>query len=305
MVNWVLLSMGSGDDPKLSEQTVRTSKGEVTLGAFFSGEHILMLGKEIIDSCHGNTEHSVGIAKQMKEVLVPDRRIAGIASGSLSFSKPGISSANSEVIPLVSVPISNPNKPAPVFGGLDSFLSCDCPPGIGAVGVAGFNNYTAAANVVRSMLKGQFNKVYVHSELPESVTETLLKYNIPFVRDTKPLDHLEGTIYLMPILPMNDVLREIDRTVKQGFVLGFPQRLLKPEDAVYIFHFMQGLNNTLYVGGDPKNLAHYVAKVYATRGDVGIAEQLKVAKEAKAKSYPYRDIGAEMAVIEARLMEGR
>lgn len=289
MEKLLIQSQGSGKDPKYSEQMVELLKEKVPFPEYFHKRGIKTLNKDLINSCHGNTELTLNIARDIQKLADEGHKIVAVEQGSLCFAKPSIEAANMPTVPVISIPLNGS-----YFSGLDAFLSVQLPTGTSVIGTVGVENYQAAAQIAADILFQEYEGVYTFNT-SDKLKEMLDSLGVPFLgkMKTRPI-----TNYLVVgCFNANDP-KDMNELLFFDGVAGVGIFTIKnnedPSAAISLMKRCSMLKNSVYVRGE-ENLAFFAAKIVSAYNGKA-SKALKDFAEDKAKTYDQRNITIESFV---------
>ncbi len=280
----VVQSKGSLSDPEYAQQQIEVSGKQESIISYFHRNGIKTRYADVVNSCHGNTELTLDIAREMQALADQGHRVVSLQAGGLYFAKPSLEAANAPSVPVISIPLDSG-----YFGGLDAFLAPQIPSGIGAIAGVGVGKFDAAAYAAMQILMKEFKGVYVFNT-PENLTllQELEKWEIPIFGHAheSPKDGLiVGSLdFPSEYLPQAAVKKFSDDFEERGCLGIFtPAKIDDPKVAIALMESMQTMHKSLYVRGEA-NVAVFVTKMMSPYDE---KMRLKLKQEAVKKVASY------------------
>jgi len=284
MARLLVQSQGSVKDPTYDEQMLMLDGEEVPFSEFFDRQGIMTLIDDLVNSCHGHTQMTLGYASEIERLARDGHKVVAIQQGGLYFAKPSLEAANMPQVPVISIPLGKG------IGGLAAFLAPILPSGTAVIGGVSNGNYQTAANVAARMLNREYSGVLLYNSTAK-VGEKLSELNVPVLGGAHNLK-LENQLILARVDARAsadqeewDNFRSLD---ENNLVVFTPYNTDEAVNAITLMTKSRSLQNSVYVKGDD-NLAFYAAKILAL-SDPMIALKLRRKAHDKADSYDKRTI---------------
>lgn len=280
MAKLLVQSQGSPRDPSYAEQMISLNGEQVSFIEYLHRNGIETLEEDLINSCHGNTELTLSLARDIQRLVDTNgNQVVAIQQGGLYFAKPSLEAANMPTVPVISIPLNGS------FGGLDAFLAPQVPSGTAAIGGVGVDNYQAAAKVAKEILTNEFEGVYVHNA-SKRLTDKLEALGVPILGEAT--SSLESGLVVGSVDLNFSLMKSFDSMGSMGIFTPTKVTFKSPEFAHTLMKYCDDLQQSVYVRGDD-NVAFFAAKVMSAYND-NLAENLVKIAQKKSDSYAVRTI---------------
>ena len=264
----LLIQMRASDrDPRLMGGV--TIKG-ASFNDYFSSQGIRPLKKDLVVSCHGNTDLTLQYARQIQKLADDGNKVVVIAHGGLFFALPSLIAANAPTVPVISIPMGGD-----VYARVAAFLGAYVPPGTAAIGTVGTNQYEGAAQAAKTILNHSFSWVRIITNQETRGEDGKLRENLETLSVPVSAEGVTGSlaVELRSLESWNDS----EGLVVYGVV---------PSSTDTVDKLLSLTRNQQYAlwAGRPDAVPYFVAKCLAA-DHPDIAAKLKEAAKKKADSY--------------------
>lgn len=278
---FIVQSQGSTVDPAYAEQLMVLAGEDVTFHEFFHRQGVGTLKDDLVNSCHGNTQLTMRLVRDMHKMARTGHKLVAIEQGGMYFAKPSIEAANMPTILALSVPLGTGIE------GLASFLAPILPTGTAAIGGVVNNDYATAARVAVNVLNKQYGGVYLLNG-SDKLRKRLDHLHIPVLGEAE--EGLENAIVLARLeFTENPAARgpkeEFSRLEGANGNIGIYTycNTKHPGAALTIQEYAGTLDGSVLTRGDD-NLGYIAAKMMAADNPV-IEKQLRADYRKKRASY--------------------